>query len=112
MDTASPGVHEACQSGAAFAPGASVAAFAALPSSVVSGQILLLGRAGELGGMHLPLRSVLAGQSAGRAGHLWLRQPSALPNLAPVAVLVQPLGRLTVLVAGSFGSALIYTPKL
>ncbi|KAG6424212.1 hypothetical protein SASPL_114627 [Salvia splendens] len=100
MDTASPGVHEACQSGAAFAPGASVAAFAALPS------------AGELGGMHLPLRSVLAGQPAGRAGHLWLRQPSALPNLAPVAVLVQPLGRLTVLVAGSFGSALIYTPKL
>ncbi|KAG6418307.1 hypothetical protein SASPL_120510 [Salvia splendens] len=72
----------------------------------------LLGRTVELGGVHLPFRSVLAGQPAGRAGHLWLRQSSVLlilvtfqfshqPGLhPPVAVLVRPLDRLAALVAG------------
>ncbi|XP_042033279.1 uncharacterized protein LOC121779892 [Salvia splendens] len=40
-----------------------------------------LGKVVWLGGVHLPLRSELAGQPAGRAGHFWWWQPSSLPIL-------------------------------
>ncbi|KAG6402992.1 hypothetical protein SASPL_135207 [Salvia splendens] len=50
----------------------------------------LLGRAVELGGVHLPLRSVLVGQPAGRVGHIWLRQSSVLLILVTFRFSHQP----------------------
>ncbi|KAG6416156.1 hypothetical protein SASPL_123580 [Salvia splendens] len=50
----------------------------------------LQGRAVELGGVHLPLRSVLAGQPAGRVGHIWLRQSSVLLILVTFRFSHQP----------------------